>query len=357
MSPQVPRHRGGPVWGPGPPGKRLPSVRLSYSREIPHRLVFIGGMLVFIIVYMYYEANVPGKLSARADDTAAETSKAAPAPIDTSTMPRPFQGLLDSAKDGASLESLDSSKATDPYRTLMWNLKRYSAAEVSSLSLTGVVSAQDLLAEPDRYRGTFVRVTGALIKPPEIERLGANEAGYEDRWRGYLVDDPDAVIFDMFEKPEKDFDRTDVVTVEGVFLQIVTYEARGGTKKVPFLEAKSVHTFVGERTGSFGTSPMTLLLGAALLLASLPFLGYVISNFLDRKQEANLVAALEKARQRRGPMFPGKKGPGPAAAPAAPAAPTASAAPSPAPAPAPAPAPEQSPPPPAAPPASPPPTA
>ena len=49
---------------------------------------------------------------------------------------------------------VDVSKPTDPYRTLMWNLKRYTVAEVSSTAVT--VSAQDLINQPAAWRGQLV---------------------------------------------------------------------------------------------------------------------------------------------------------------------------------------------------------
>jgi hypothetical protein len=319
----------GKVWGPGAPGQRLPNVRLSWQREIPHGIVVFGGVLVFIILYMQFLRATPGHTSVLAGEPAAETTRAVAAVVDSATRPRPFQGLLDGAQDGAPIDGLDTTKPTDPYRMLMWNLKRYSVAEVSSLAET--VSADDLVNSPDVWRGRFVRATGVLIRPAEIQRLGTNEAGYENRWRGFLVDDDsgNAIAFDLFDKPDKEFDRTDVVTLEGVFLQVVAYEARGGTKRVPFLEAKSVRPFTGERVASFASNPTTLLLAGALLLAALPVLGYMVSSFLQRRHEADLVKALEKARQRRGPAFAkraaDKAAASPAPAGAAPAPPPATA--------------------------------
>ncbi|MEZ0228903.1 MAG: hypothetical protein ACAI25_09775, partial [Planctomycetota bacterium] len=87
---------------------------------------------------------------------------------------------------------------------------------------------------------------------------------------------------------------------------------------VPFIVAKTIKPFVGEPAESFATSPATLLLGASLLLAAIPVIGYVLSSFLNRKHEADLVAALEKARERRVATAASKK-----AAAAAPAPPTA----------------------------------
>lgn len=326
----------GKVWGPGAPGSRVPALRLKYTREIPSRLVFLAGIFVFILAYMYVMHATPGRLSAHAGDTAATGTAARGSGATPPNGQGAFQGLLDGAKDGAALEVLDTTKPTDPYRTLMWNLKRYTVAEISSISVT--VSAQDLLNAPAAWRGQPVRATGQLIKAPELQRLQKNEAGYEYRWRGFMVDpdDGNAIIFDVFEKPEKDFDRTDLVTVEGVFLQVVSYEARGGVKKVPFISGKSVRPFVGERRETFAASPATLLLGASLLLASIPVIGYVVSSFLSRKHEAALVDALEKARQRRVATASAKKAeastvasatgtaapsPAPVAPPSAPAAP------------------------------------
>ena len=204
----------GKVWGPGPPGKRAP-VRLTYTREIPGRLVFLGGIFVFILAYMYVMHSTPGRLSAHAGDAAAPGSATMGTGVKPPSGQGAFQGLLDAAKDGAALESIDSAKPTDPYRTLMWNLKRYTAAEVTSISVT--VSAVDLIADPAGWRGQPVRLTGQLVKAHELQRLGKNEAGYEYRWRGFMADDRQAIIFDTFEKPEKDFDRQDLVSVEGVF--------------------------------------------------------------------------------------------------------------------------------------------
>jgi hypothetical protein len=305
MMERPPRYAG-KIWGPGPPGRRQPS-RIQFKREIPGRIVFFAGALLFIIFYMQILSVTPGHRSAIAGDAATVGSATPAAPVDSQAAPRPFQGLLDAAVDGAPLESLETTRESDPYRTLMWNLKRYDAAEVSSLAET--VDAKQLLAQPERYRGCFVRVTGLLIQPPEMKRLSQNLAGYEYRWRGFLYDEPNAIVFDLFEKPDHEFDRNDYVVVEGIFLQLASYDARRGTEKVPFIEAKSLKVFVGERTASLSQNPTTLLLAAAVIMALLPVVSYFIQSFLQRKHEAELVAALEKARSRRPPVLSKKNRP------------------------------------------------
>ena len=233
-----------------------------------------------------------------------------------SSRPRPFQGLLDNAKDNVPIEALEQS---DAYRTLLWNLKNYPVAEVTSLAET--ISAEELLRSPAEYRGHFVRVSGVLVRELAPERLTTNAAGFDTRWRSFIVDElsgdgNNAFMFDLFTKPERDFTRKDAVTVEGVFLQIVTYDARSGKKRVPFIEARNVALVVGEKAAIGGSTNVLLLL--AILLATLPLVAYGLQTFSRRKNEKALVDALAKVRARHPPHFKKRDGtPSDAAAPAA----------------------------------------
>jgi hypothetical protein len=310
------------VWGPGSAGKRRPLLSLTYNKDVDLRWLFRIAAALGIVILVMIGAREKA-MGRRAN--AGDEPKDASAPVGSgvaavdSSRPRPFQGLLDDAKDDVPVESLETSEA---YRTLLWNLKNYSVAEVSSLAET--ISADELLRAPAEYRGHFVRVSGVLIKELAPERLATNAAGFDTRWRSFIVDtmsgeENNAFMFDLFTKPERDFSRQDAVTVEGVFLQVVSYDSRSGKKKVPFIQARSVNLLVGEKVSAIGGSTNILLI-LAIVLASLPLLAYGLQTFSRRKDEKDLVDALAKVRARHPPHFK-KRGETPsAAAPVAPAA-------------------------------------
>jgi len=62
---------------------------------------------------------------------------------------------------------------------------------------------ESLAIVADAWRGRFVRATGVLVKTPDMKRLTQNEAGYEYRWQGFLLDD-DANAFVFFRRRAQD---------------------------------------------------------------------------------------------------------------------------------------------------------
>src|SRR5437763_3324751 len=158
-------------------------------------------MLVVLVAVMWsMRSNArPPREAAAAPDVGA---------IDTSAPdgPRPFQGRLEDAVDGAPLDSL---VATAPYGTLLWNLKALTVAEVASHAEPR--AAVELRRAPARYRGHFVRARGTLALAPTLARLPENSSGYDSRWRAILEDElspgDHVFVLDLFEAPERPFER------------------------------------------------------------------------------------------------------------------------------------------------------
>lgn len=207
--------------------------------------------------------------AARAQDTPANAPDA-PRPE-----ARPFHGLLDKARDRSPAEDVD---ATEPYRTLLWNLRRITPQEIARDATR--VSAAELVKNPEKHRGRLVRVTGLLLAEPGPRRLPGNEAGIETAWRGFALDleapaesSDEAWAFDAFERPATLPGREEPVQVEGVFLQLVSYETRSGaTRTVPLVLAKSISPVTGERADTLPNDHGRLL-AVALGLVALPFVG------------------------------------------------------------------------------------
>src|SRR5439155_4908502 len=97
-SPRNAPRRPGKVWGPGAPGKRLPAVRVTWSRDIPGRLVFLGAAFVFILAYMYVMHEMPGRTSAAQAQDAATPTSATGSGAKPPSGQGAFQGLLDAAQ-------------------------------------------------------------------------------------------------------------------------------------------------------------------------------------------------------------------------------------------------------------------
>ena len=275
------------IWGPGLPGKRRLIVPhagwFSLTSEVDvRRLLALGAMLTFLVVYMtfgrpeYTTQASPG----------AETAPVGSVAVEARERGRPFQGLLESAVDRAPLDQVDTSEA---YRSLVWNLKLLTVAEVASRAET--VEPAELLRAPDQYRGQFVHMTGVLVAPLALRRLTKNEAGIDTAWSGILVDtsgtDEAAVAFDLFDKPTAEPDpRTQAVELDGVFLQVVSYENRGGhTKYVPFLQAKGLTVITGSRLSPLGQSAQTYFMIGAVVCLVLPIAGMAANRWFDRRRE------------------------------------------------------------------------
>lgn len=337
-NPRPVQPRAAKVWGPGAPGKRRPVLAptqvgwFSIASEVDVRRLFaLGAMLTFLVVYMAFGRPT-------------RTGNAAPgpeeAPVGSSTAAgdrprgRPFQGLLESAVDRAPLDQVDTS---DAYRSLLWNLKILTVAEVSSR--VEAVDPGDLLRQPEQHRGQFVRMTGVLVAPLALRRLSKNEAGLETAWSGILVDtsgtDEAAIAFDLFEKPAVEPDpRVQAVELDGVFLQVVSYENRGGHQRyVPFVQAKSLNVITGARVSPLGQNAQTYFMVGAIVCLLLPIVGMAANKWFERRRENEWAAELDRRRvarinaQREAKAKLAAAGAAPApAAPASPAAPPAPAA-------------------------------
>ena len=90
-------------------------------------------------------------------------------------------------------------------------------------------------------RGQPVRVTGLFLKSAPI-RLDTAIGGVEWVYRTYLCssDGNEGYVFDLLEPPGDLEPRRTVVSVEGVFFKMATYEGARGPVKAPLFLGRSL---------------------------------------------------------------------------------------------------------------------
>jgi len=192
-----------------------------------------------------------------------------------------FQGALLGVQDD---QDFDESLG---HQRLLSAVSRFPPEEMSA-RVTLTLDYAAALAEPDLYRGQFVRARGVIS---DLRAMKLTEAidGHEDVYRGWLADPggEEAVVFDMLERPDfpPESLRRDAVEIEGVFFRIVRYEGtprpgrpEGPVKRAPWVMARTLR-FLPSAHLVPGSGKERLLLGATLALG----VGLVVIYVLKRR--------------------------------------------------------------------------
>jgi hypothetical protein len=150
----------------------------------------------------------------------------------------------------------------------------------------------EVLKDPARFRGRFMRMRGMVAKNFHAYKLARELAGRGDVFRGLISDpDPDVhdfVFFDVLDPPPRFHTMgtgmgADAVDVDGVFYRLVRYETRDGRwVTVPWLIARTVVPVEREESR---TPLASLVAGLAGFLA----LGFFIVYLLRRDRPAKSV--------------------------------------------------------------------
>ena len=205
------------------------------------------------------QPQAPGQPAPPIDESAAPQDEES-VPIET-RLATLFEGALADSKNGEPFAE------TPGYAKLLSSLAAYAPAEVTQLADADLDHA-GVMADPDRFRGEFVRVRG-LIAYIEAHRLDRPVLGAVDVYRGVVTkaDGSEGVWFDMLEPPPAVDLEEDVVDIEGVFYRTVRYENRKGQEQqAPWLIVRNFTRPEPEslpRTGP--SSPIKYVLIGAVL--------------------------------------------------------------------------------------------
>jgi hypothetical protein len=192
-----------------------------------------------------------------------------------------FQGALLGVQDD---QDFDESLG---HRRLLSAVSRFPPEEVSA-RVTLTLDYHSALAEPDLYRGEFVKARGVIT---DLRAMRLTEAvdGREDVYRGWLADPggEEALVFDILERPDfpPESLRKDAVEIEGVFFRIVRYEGtprpgrpEGPVKRAPWVMARNLR-FLPSAHLAPSSNKQRLVLGATLALG----VGLVVIYALKRR--------------------------------------------------------------------------
>lgn len=134
-----------------------------------------------------------------------------------------FEGALADIENDSPL----NYNETPGYRKLLEILIRFTPEEITkrtSLEFDWATA----MADPDGWRGEFVRARGILRDMWAI-KLKSPVLGRPDIYRGLLSDGENAFFIDLTERPpDLKADNRDVLEVEGVFYRTVRYEGQKG---------------------------------------------------------------------------------------------------------------------------------
>ncbi len=219
-----------------------------------------------------------------------------------------FEGHLLDTKNGQDL-----GLETQGYRRLLETLYSYQHEEVRA-RVEGELPWKEALANPDAWRGRFVRVTGMLAGLEAIrlrDPIGRNQ----DVYRGVVAradgEKPEkgglneGVVFDMFDVDPSQFDVQGsdrvAVRIQGLFYRTATYENRDGQMvTAPYVLARTLELFdteIAEKKTAWYWS------GTALVLAAVAYIVFRVLFSLQRRQhrrDATRGTGLQEAlRERR----------------------------------------------------------
>jgi len=175
------------------------------------------------------QGSLPAQENLAAQEDAPQTKGEESIPIEA-RLATLFEGALADSKNGEPFAE------TPGYVKLITSLAAYKPEEVSARA-TADLDYAAVMADPDRFRGEFVRVR-AIIAGLEAHRLDHPIAGSVDVYRGVVAkaDGSEGVWFDMLERPPQVELKEDVVELEGVFYRTVSFEnKKSQTMQAPWL--------------------------------------------------------------------------------------------------------------------------
>jgi hypothetical protein len=194
-----------------------------------------------------------------------------------------FEGALLDAGNG------EDFKETEGYRRLLETIQAVPIEEIRA-RIVGDLDVLAALADPDAWRGKFVRVRGIYVGV-ELQRLTRPAGGKRDVWRGAVseADASEGVLFDMLaEPPPKEAlerHRT-LVDVEGLFYRVLRFQNDDGEwKEAPYVLARTlapVDLATVATSTAFDTDTAILIL---LIVAVLFLVGRILTSMRRARVE------------------------------------------------------------------------
>jgi hypothetical protein len=207
-----------------------------------------------------------------------------PEPPGTELKPRPsdnqYEGALRPFRDGGEIPYGGS------YEYLIRYLSRQDPEEFAKGIPSKYLDYNLVLHDPERFRGQPVRLFGVLRRV-DVEKIEITPGNRRDIWRGWLPDPSgtEGFMFQAFEPLPSTLKRdgSDLVEVEGIFLQIYGFVgANGKRQQAPFVLARTVRRVEAEDVKrsppSLGSGQSSSLLLVPMVL--LPLGAYVVIRIM-----------------------------------------------------------------------------
>ncbi len=197
----------------------------------------------------------------------------------------------------ARVEDYKGLQQDSAYNYILRKVHQMSQAEIKFAAKNNYnITAGNLLARPDEYRGDFFEARGTVVHIDTL-KLNTNPVNVEDVYEVYLVDlgrnSTDGYYAHVIERPKMPRLGIDQAKVEGVFFKIFRYETRSGEAKfVPFIFGKRL---VVEKAPKFERTTSDIEYFIVGLIA-LSFGTVLVISFVTRKGDKMMMDALAKVR-------------------------------------------------------------
>lgn len=191
-------------------------------------VVFLGLVFVWVVLGT--------RTRQQEEKAAAEAAQASAAlPQVRAEQLAEIKPLLEDVKDGADFVESDN------YLEAIRLLNKLDPAEFRAGELE-LMNRDAVLAHPEAFRGTRVRVMGLVATVSAVKLTHADRAGVSDVWRGILTatDASDGIVFEMPTPPGEFEVRRDVVQLDGIFYRTLRYDKQNGKSEIiPYLLVRS----------------------------------------------------------------------------------------------------------------------
>lgn len=258
-----------PIRNPRPPFEPpVPARPFWESRESRLLLKLAAGLIALCGIVAYFFFTVREREAQQTPPVVVEPL----APQDAAERERflltAFEGALADAANG------DVLRESSGYLKLVKTISEYTPEQVTQKATRQLDYAASL-ADPDAWRGQFVRTTG-VIAGLEAVPLDRPDYGRRFIYRGAVTDGDasNGVIFDLPEHPgDKPSIRGKAYDLEGLFYRTVRYPTQDGKVQVaPWLIVRNltpVPSMLDERSDFVDEYGLFILGGMALIVGGL----------------------------------------------------------------------------------------
>lgn len=286
-------------------GKGIQATRhTTPGKELRKIFLFTFAIAAIVAVLWLTSANVLEQYHRKTEEASPAVSrddepKTLPPGKDEPAPPEEPESTLTTRDHGmlANVEDYKGIQQDRAYNYILRKINQMSQAEIKLAAKNNYhLTAGNLLARPDEYRGEFVKARGTIVHIDTL-KLNTNPAGVEDVYEVYLVDmqrdSTDGYYAHVIERPRMPELGRDRGQVEGVFLKIYKYETRAGKAQfVPFIFGRRL---VIEKAPTYERAPLDIEYFIVGLIA-LSFGAVLVISFITRKEDKMMMEALSKVR-------------------------------------------------------------